>query len=81
MTFNINGSTYMLNMDGLLFSILILAAFLALALIVSLMRIYKKAGKPAISAIIPIWNIIVWLQIIEKPIWYFVLLLIPLVCI
>lgn len=67
------------NSSSLLFAIIVLSAFLGLAIIVSLMRIYKKAGKPAISAIIPIWNLISWLQIIEKPMWYIVLYMVPFV--
>ena len=43
------------------------------------MTIYKKAGKPAISAIVPIWNIISLLQIVEKPMWYILLMMIPVV--
>ncbi len=70
-------SQVIISPNRLLISIFVLVAFLALVLIVGFMKIYKKAGKPAISAIVPIWNIIVWLEIIEKPIWYLFLLIIP----
>lgn len=38
-----------------------------------------KAGKPGWAAIIPIYNIIVLLQIADKPLWWIILFLIPLV--
>jgi hypothetical protein len=40
-------------------------------------KIYTKAGKPGWACIIPIYNIIVMLEIVGKPIWWLFLLLIP----
>lgn len=40
-------------------------------------RIYEKAGKPGWAAIIPIYNIIVLMEIIGKPWWWLLLLLFP----
>ena len=37
-------------------------------------RIYEKAGKPGWAAIIPIYNFLVLLQIVGKP-WYWILLM------
>ena len=42
-------------------------------------KIFVKAGKPGWAAIIPIYNVIVLLQIVQKPLWWILLLLIPLV--
>jgi hypothetical protein len=42
-------------------------------------KIYEKAGKPGWAAIIPIYNIIVMLEIVGKPWWWFFLFLIPIV--
>ena len=42
-------------------------------------RIYKKAGQPGWAAIIPFYNIIVWLKIISKPAWWLILFFIPFV--
>lgn len=42
-------------------------------------KIYEKAGKPGWAAIIPIYNLIVLLEIIGKPVWWILLLLIPCV--
>lgn len=64
--------------SSLLFAMAVLTGFLLLAILVSLMRIYKKAGKPSISAIIPIWSQVVLFQIVDKPWWYLFLLLIPI---
>lgn len=41
--------------------------------------IFSKAGKPGWASIIPIYNTIVFLQIVGRPIWWFILLLIPFV--
>lgn len=48
-----------------------------LILIVSLWKIFEKAGKPGWAAIIPIYNIIVLLEIIDKPLWWIILFFIP----
>lgn len=50
-----------------------------LILIISLWKIFTKAGKPGWAAIVPIYNMIVMLEIACKPIWWFILMLIPLV--
>ncbi|MDN5287298.1 MAG: hypothetical protein JWR38_3572 [Mucilaginibacter sp.] len=42
-------------------------------------KVYTKAGKPGWAAIIPIYNFIVLLEIVGKPVWWFLLLLIPCV--
>ena len=47
--------------------------------IISMWRIFKKAGQPGWAAIIPFYNIIVWLKIISKPAWWLILLFIPFI--
>lgn len=47
--------------------------------IIGCWKAYTKAGQPGWSCIIPIYNSIVWLQICGRPIWWIILLLIPLV--
>lgn len=47
--------------------------------IVGFWKIFTKAGKPGWAVIVPIYNIIVFLQIVAKPVWWIVLLFIPLV--
>jgi hypothetical protein len=41
--------------------------------------IFSKAGKPGWAAIIPIYNTFVFLQVVGRPLWWFILLLIPFV--
>lgn len=48
-------------------------------MIVSLWKIFTKAGKQGWASIIPIYNTIVELEIVGKPIWWIVLMLIPFV--
>src|ERR1700727_1951234 len=42
-------------------------------------KVYAKAGKPGWACIIPIYNLIVLLEIAGKPIWWIFLFLIPCV--
>jgi hypothetical protein len=51
-------------------------AILALV-IASVWKLFSKAGQPGWAAIVPIYNYIVWLQMIGKPIWWLLLLFIP----
>ncbi len=42
-------------------------------------RIYEKAGKPGWAAVVPVYNVVVLLQIVEKPLWWAVFFFIPLI--
>lgn len=42
-------------------------------------KVFEKAGKPGWAAIIPIYNFIVMLEIVGKPWWWLILMLIPVV--
>ncbi len=57
----------------------IIALALSVLIIVSLWKIFTKAGKPGWAAIVPIYNVIVLVQITGLPLWYIILLLIPIV--
>jgi hypothetical protein len=48
-------------------------------MIASVWKIFEKAGFPGWASLIPIYNIIVLLRLVGKPLWYIVLFLIPLV--
>ncbi len=52
---------------------------LIVVVIAGLWKVFVKAGKPGWAAIVPIYNVIVWLEIVGKPIWWIVLLFIPFV--
>ncbi len=60
-----------------------IAAVIWLAVIVlmiaALWKIFAKAGEPGWAAIVPIYNFIVLLKIVGRPLWWIVLLLIPFV--
>jgi hypothetical protein len=47
--------------------------------IVSMWKIFSKAGQPGWASIIPIYNVLVLLKVAGKPGWWFLLFLIPLV--
>jgi ABC-type sulfate transport system permease subunit len=47
--------------------------------VVGMWRVYEKAGKPGWASIIPIYNVIVMLEIVGKPMLWLLLLLIPCV--
>lgn len=60
-------------------TIIIIELIVAILFIICYWKIFTKAGKPGWAAIIPIYNIIVLLEIIGKPWWWLILLLIPFV--
>lgn len=64
------------SLPNLAFNFLLL---LVLIFCESMAIIYHKAGKSAWAAIIPFYNVIVFLEIIEKPIWWTILLFIPII--
>ena len=48
------------------------------AVIAGMWKVFVKAGKPGWACIVPIYNIIVLLEIAGRPIWWIVLLFIPI---
>jgi len=61
-------------------SMLILAElFVSVLMIVSLWRIFSDADEHGWAALIPIYNMFVLIRVAEKPGWFLVLLLVPLV--
>lgn len=52
---------------------------IALLAIAGMWKVFTKAGKPGWAAIVPIYNIIVLLEIAGKPMWWFILFLVPVV--
>ncbi len=52
---------------------------LNLLIIVGLWKVFSKAGKPGWASLIPFYNAIVLLEIVKRPLWWIVLMLIPLV--
>ncbi len=58
---------------------LILTILFFLVSIAGLWKIFEKAGHPGWKAIIPFYNFYIWLQIIHKPLWWYVFILIPFI--
>ena len=58
--------------------ITILSLVLSIVLIIAQWKIYTKAGKPGWASIVPIYNLIVLLEIVELPIWYIALFFVPI---
>lgn len=52
---------------------------LIVLMIASMWIIFTKAGKPGWAILIPIYNVLVMLQIVGKPWWWLLLFLIPVV--
>ncbi len=48
-------------------------------IISSYWKIFSKAGKPGWASIVPIYNMVVILEIVKRPIWWIILLFIPFV--
>jgi hypothetical protein len=64
---------------GMAAGLIIIYVIIGLLMIVSMWKIYTKAGKPGWAVIIPIYNAIVLLEIVDKPLWWIILMLIPIV--
>ena len=56
---------------------LVISLLVCVLMIVSIWKIYTKCGKPGWASIVPIYNIIVLLEIVELPVWYIILCFIP----
>lgn len=72
-----SGLTGAIAAMGLFFWILSMA--LGILKIVSLWKIFKKAGKPGWASIVPIYNIYIMCEIAEKEWWYILLLCVPFI--
>lgn len=64
---------------GLIIMVIYLA--ILILMIAGCWKVYVKANKPGWACIIPIYNVIVWLEITGRPIWWIILLFIPFVSI
>ena len=51
----------------------------AVVMIAAAWKIFTKAGQPGWACIVPIYNIVVMLQIVKRPLWWIILMLIPFV--
>lgn len=58
---------------GVIFYLAILVLVVA-----GIWKLFEKAGKPGWAAIIPIYNIVIWCEIVGKPAWWVIFCFIPL---
>ena len=52
---------------------------LVVLMVASVWKVFDKAGEPGWAAIIPIYNAVVLLKIVGRPVWWLILMFIPLV--
>ena len=50
---------------------------IAIVMVIAQWKIYSKADKPGWACIVPIYNMVVLLEIVGKPTWWVLLYLIP----
>ena len=67
----------MSNSPGALYWIVMLAV--TVLIVASVWKVFVKAGKPGWACLVPIYNIVVLLDIAGKPWWWILLMFIPLV--
>jgi hypothetical protein len=65
------------NLGGIISMLLMLAVLIAI--IAGVWKVFVKAGQPGWASLIPIYNVVVVLQIVGRPLWWLVLLIIPIV--
>jgi hypothetical protein len=67
-------------MNGASTAVIVIYLAIVILMIASLWITVSKAGRPGVSQIIPLWNIIELVRISGKPLWWVILiLLIPIV--
>ena len=68
-------------MEGASGGILVPLVFLAVIVffIAAMWKVFSKAGHPGWAALVPIYNVVVMLQIAGRPVWWLLLFFIPVV--
>lgn len=67
------------GLTALFIGIIIFSLILNIIMIISYWKIFKKKGKPGWATLVPIYNVIVQIQVANLSMIYFLLLLIPFV--
>lgn len=62
---------------GLMFVYVAVYLAVSILMIVSVWKIFSKAGQPGWAAIVPIFNMYIMLQVAGKPGWWLLLMFIP----
>lgn len=70
------------NFDSLSIGVIVFVAifylFLLIFPIICYWKIFNKAGKPGWACIVPIYNLVVMIEIAKKPMWYIAMFFIPI---
>ncbi len=64
---------------GLGIGVLVFVLAIFVFAIVCQWKVFAKAGQPGWACIVPIYNLVVLIQIANKPLWWIILMLIPIV--
>lgn len=78
--YTISDSSTDAGMGGLLVAYIVLAIVLGIPSVIGLWKMFEKAKEPGWAAIVPIYNIIVYLRVVGRPMWwalFFILAFIP----
>lgn len=68
----------LMTAPGVIAGILWLAASIVL-ITVSLWLIFRKAGQPGWAALLPVYNLVVLVRVAGRPVWWFLMLLVPFI--
>ncbi len=63
--------------DELLAVVVPIYIVVVIVMIVAQWKLFSKAGKPGWASLVPIYNTVVLLEIVGRPTWWILLLLIP----
>jgi len=63
---------------GAMCVIWLLVLGLSVLMLAAMWKVFTKAGRPGWACIVPIYNIIVLLDVVGKPVWWIVLYFIPI---
>ena len=65
--------------DFIAFLPMLIVVPLAALTLVSIWVVFTKAGKPGWACLVPVYNMVVLLEIAGKPLWWFILFFVPIV--
>ena len=63
---------------GVPFIVMLIYLAVIILIIASMWKVFAKAGQPGWASIVPIYNMIVMLQIADKPLWWIILYFVPI---
>ena len=62
---------------GLSMGIYVAAIIIAFIALISQMSLYAKAGQPAVAALVPVWNVIIFCKVLGRPALHSLWLIVP----